>query len=46
MLKQAYYAKYFEANWNDIKITWKGIKSLKFWQPVYQWYSLLIMVIL
>ena len=26
--KQAYYDKYFERNWNDIKNTWKGIKSL------------------
>ena len=26
--KQAYYDKYFEANWNNIKNTWKGIKSL------------------
>ena len=26
--KQAYYEKYFERNWNDIKNTWKGIKSL------------------
>ena len=25
--KQAYY-KYFERNWNNIKDTWKGIKSL------------------
>ena len=25
--KQAYY-KYFERNWNNIKNTWKGIKSL------------------
>ena len=25
---QAYYDKYFERNWNDIKNTWKGIKSL------------------
>ena len=26
--KQAYYDKYFERNWNNIKKTWKGIKSL------------------
>ena len=26
--KQAYFVKYFEANWNNIKNTWKGIKSL------------------
>ena len=26
--KQVYYDKYFERNWNDIKNTWKGIKSL------------------
>ena len=25
--KQAYYNKYFERNWNNIKNTWKGIKS-------------------
>ena len=25
--KQAYYGKYFERNWNNIKSTWKGIKS-------------------
>ena len=24
----AYYNKYFETNWNNIKNTWKGIKSL------------------
>ena len=31
--KQAFYYKYFETNWNNIKNTWKGIKfliSLKF----------------
>ena len=28
--KQAYYEKYFERNWNNIKNTWKGIKSLFF----------------
>ena len=26
--KQAYYDKYFEKNWNNIKNTWKGTKSL------------------
>ena len=26
--KQACYDKYFEKNWNNIKNTWKGIKSL------------------
>ena len=26
--KQAYFDKYFEANWNNIKNTWKGIRSL------------------
>ena len=26
--KQAYYDKYFEKIWNNIKKTWKGIKSL------------------
>ena len=26
--KQAYYDKYFEKNWNNIKNTWKGIKFL------------------
>ena len=25
--KQAYYDKYFERNWSNIKNTWKGIKS-------------------
>ena len=25
--KQGYYDKYFERNWNNIKNTWKGIKS-------------------
>ena len=25
--KQAYYDKYFEKNWSNIKNTWKGIKS-------------------
>ena len=26
--KQDYYDKYFEENWNNIKSTWKGVKSL------------------
>ena len=26
--KQTYYDKYFQRNWNNIKNTWKGIKSL------------------
>ena len=26
--KQGYYDKYFQRNWNNIKNTWKGIKSL------------------
>ena len=26
--KQVYYDKYFERSWNNIKNTWKGIKSL------------------
>ena len=26
--KQAYYNNYFGTNWNNIKNTWKGIKSL------------------
>ena len=26
--KQAYYDKYFEQHWNNIKNTWKGIKSM------------------
>ena len=26
--KQAYYNRYFEKNWKNIKNTWKGIKSL------------------
>ena len=30
--KQAYYDKYFERNWNNIKNTWKGIKYLMFLQ--------------
>ena len=28
MKKQAYYIRYFEKNWKNIKNTWKGIKSL------------------
>ena len=32
--KQAYYDKYFERNWNNIKNTWKGIKSLICLKPV------------
>ena len=27
-IKQAYYDKYFERNWNNTKNTWKRIKSL------------------
>ena len=26
--KQAYYDRYFEKNWKNIKNTWKGIKSV------------------
>ena len=26
--KQAYYDKYFETNWNNIKDTWEGFKYL------------------
>ena len=26
--KQVFYEKYFDTNWNNIKKTWKGIKSL------------------
>ena len=26
--EQAYYSKYFGTNWNNIKNTWEGIKSL------------------
>ena len=26
--KQVYYNKYFEKNWNNIKNSWKGVKSL------------------
>ena len=32
--KQAYYDEYFEINWNDIKNTWKGIKSLIYLKTV------------
>ena len=32
--KQTYYNKYFEKNWNNIKNTWKGIKSLTFLNSV------------
>ena len=32
--KQAYYDKYFERNWNSIKNTWKGIKSLIYLKTV------------
>ena len=26
--KQMYYTKYFESNWNNIRNTWKGIKTI------------------
>ena len=26
--KQTHYDKYFETNWNNIKNTWKGVKSI------------------
>ena len=26
--KQAYYDKYFERNWNNIRNTWTGVESL------------------
>ena len=26
--KQIYYTKYFEGNWNNIRNTWKGIKTI------------------
>ena len=26
--KQAYYDKYFQKNWNNMKNTWEGIKSV------------------
>ena len=32
--KQAYYDKYFERNWNNIKNTCKGIKSLIFLKTI------------
>ena len=32
--KQAYYEKNFERNWNNIKNTWRGIKSLTSLKPV------------
>ena len=32
--KQAHFDKYFERNWNSIKNTWKGIKSLTFLKTV------------
>ena len=32
--KQAYYDKYFERNWNNIKNKWKGIKSFVFLKAV------------
>ena len=32
--KQAYYNKYFETNWNNIKNTWKGIKFLIFQKTI------------
>ena len=32
--KQAYYDRYFEKNWKNIKNTWKGIKSLIFLKTV------------
>ena len=47
--KQAYYDKYFERNWNNVKNTWKGISSLISLKTVTSHvptYSPLIMVIL
>ena len=45
--KQAYYDKYFERNWDNIKNTWKRIKSLISLRTVAsQLHSPLIMVIL
>ena len=48
--KQAYYDRYFEKNWKNIKNTWKGIKSLISLKTVASSIptvlSLLIMVIL
>ena len=32
--EQVYYDKYFERNWNNIKNTWKGIKSLFYLKTV------------
>ena len=32
--KQAYYDRYFEKNWNNIKNSWKGIKSLNYLNTV------------
>ena len=32
--KQAYYDSYFEKNWNNIKNSWKGIKSLNYLNTV------------
>ena len=26
--KQIYYTKYFESNWNNVRNTWKGIKTI------------------
>ena len=31
---QAYYEKYFEANWNNVKNTWKGIRSIIFLKTI------------
>ena len=47
--KQAYYDKYFERNWNNIKNKWKGIRfliSLKTVTSSVKLFSPLIMVIL
>ena len=33
--KQAYYNKYFETKWNNIKNTWKGIKFLIFRKTIH-----------
>ena len=32
--KQAYYDRYFEKSWNNIKNSWKGIKSLNYLNTV------------
>ena len=32
--KQAYFDKYFDTNWDNIKNTWKGIKSLISLNPI------------